>query len=114
MSIVAVTQTGSPAWIVVGWIALGVGFVSAATILWDTAVRGYRQHMAIMDWVYPITGLYWGPVAVYFYFRRGRHMSHRWAREHGIGMEQMMSSEEEDPPGYWPFARGCAAADPSG
>ena len=44
-------------------------------------------------------------MAVYFYFRRGRQMSARWMREHGTDMEQMMSTDEEDPPGYWPFAR---------
>jgi hypothetical protein len=92
VTIAAATQTGSPPWLVVGWIALATGFASAAAIAWDVVVRGYRQHMAIMNWVYPITGLYWGPVAVYLYFRRGRQMSHRWARQHGIDMEQMMSS----------------------
>lgn len=100
MTTATVTQTASPAWLVVGWIALAAGFLSTAAIAWDVAIRGYRQHMAIMNWVYPITGLYWGPVAVYFYFRRGRQMSHRWAREHGMDMEQMMSSGgKEDPPG---------------
>jgi hypothetical protein len=105
VTVAAITQTGSAAWLAVGWAAVAVGVVSAIAIAWDIAVRGYRQHMAIMNWVYPITGLYWGPVAVYSYFRRGRQMSHRWARQHAIDMEQMMSSGGEDPPGYWPFAR---------
>ena len=78
----------------------------AGAILWDIAGRGYRQHMAIMDWVWPITALYWGPVAVWFYFRRGKQMSPRWAQEHGIDMDQMMSSDrEEDPPSFGAFAR---------
>lgn len=52
-----------------------------------------------MNWVYPVTGLYWGPSAVYLYLRRGRRITHRWAREHGMDMEQVMSSagEEDDP-----------------
>jgi hypothetical protein len=100
----AETQVGSTSWLVVGWVFVATGVVSALAILTDV-LRGYRQHMAIMNWVWPITGLYWGPVAVYFYFRRGRQMTHRWAREHGIDMEQMMSSEDEDPSGYWAFAR---------
>jgi hypothetical protein len=45
----AVTQTGSGAWILIGWVALAIAFASAAVILWDIAVRGYRQHMAVMN-----------------------------------------------------------------
>ena len=101
-----VTQVGSVPWLVVGWVFVGIGVLSFLVILADI-LRGYRQHMTIMNWVYPITGLYWGPLAVYLYLRRGRQMTPRWAGEHGMDMEQMMSSdeEEEDPPGYWPFAR---------
>jgi hypothetical protein len=107
LPLAADTQVGSAPWIVVAWVFVAIGVLSALVIAVDV-LRGYRQHMMIMNWVYPITGLYWGPVAVYFYFRRGRQMSHRWAREHDVAMEmeQMMSSEdEEDPPSYWPFAR---------
>jgi hypothetical protein len=100
------TQTGSTAWIVIGWIALAVAFASTATILWDVVVRRYRQHMAIMNWVWPITALYWGPVAVWLYFRRGRRMSHKWAREHDVDMDAMMSSGGADEPAsYWSFAK---------
>jgi hypothetical protein len=100
----SVTQTGSAPWLVLGWVFVAVGVVSFFAVLLDIA-RGYRQHMAIMNWVWPITGLYWGPVAVYFYLTRGRHMSHRWAKERGVRLQAMMSSGEQDPPGYWPFAR---------
>ncbi len=104
LPLAAETQVGSTAWLVVGWVALGVAFLCAFAILWDI-VRGYRQQMAIMNAVYPITALYWGPVAVWFYFRRGKRMSHRWAEEHGNDMEEMMSSGDEDPPSYLPFAK---------
>lgn len=101
----AVTQVGSTSWLVVGWVFLGVGALSFLWILADI-VRGYRQHMPIMNWVYPITGLYWGPVAVYLYATRGKRMTERWARERGMEMEQMMGSgDEREPPSYWPFAR---------
>ena len=56
--------------------------------------------MTIMNWVWPITALYWGAVAVYFYLRRGRQMSHRWAQEHRVDIGELMSSDGEDPPGY--------------
>jgi hypothetical protein len=79
----AETQVGSPPWLVVGWVFVAIGVMSALAILADV-LRGYRQHMAIMNWVWPITGLYRGPAAVYFYFSRGRQMTHRWARDHGM------------------------------
>lgn len=53
----AMTQTGSTAWIVVGWVALAVAFACAGAILWDIFVRGDRSEMAIMNWVWPITAL---------------------------------------------------------
>jgi hypothetical protein len=59
--VAAVTHVGSLPWLVVGWVFVAIGVLSGLTILADV-VRGYRQHMAIMNWVYPITGLYWGPV----------------------------------------------------
>ena len=63
-------------WIeVIGWVSLGLAFASALVILVDIVGRGYRQKMAIMDWVYPITAVYWGPVALWFYFRHGRRNS---------------------------------------
>jgi hypothetical protein len=94
------TQTGSTTWIVIGWIALAIGFASAGAIAWDIFVAGYRQQMAIMNAVWPITALYFGPVAVWFYFRRGRHNSHRWAREHG--------DAGDDAPGWWSTALGVS------
>jgi hypothetical protein len=66
------TQTGSTTWIVIGWIALAIAFASAAAILWDILVGGHRQNMAVMNWVWPITALYWGPVALWGYFVRDR------------------------------------------
>jgi hypothetical protein len=32
-------------------------------------------------------------------------VSHRWAAEHRVDLELLMSSDGEDPPGYWAFAR---------
>jgi hypothetical protein len=90
---------------VIGWISLGVAFGCAGAILYDILVRGYRQHMAIMDWVWPITALYWGPVAAWGYFRRGKKMSRKWADEHGVDMDEMMRHDGEDPPSFWPFAK---------
>jgi hypothetical protein len=84
------TQTGSTTWIIVGWIAIAVAIVSAAIILWDIFIRGHRQHMAVMHWVWPITALYWGPVATSCYFRDGALQP---------------DPDGEDPPSLWPFAK---------
>jgi Domain of unknown function (DUF4396) len=98
-------RAASDAWTVISWVALGVAFASAAAIVWDITVRGYRQHMGIMNAVYPITALYFGPVAAWFYFRRGKRMSHKWAAEQGVSLDDLMGDEGEDPPSLWPFAK---------
>jgi len=60
-----------PEWLhVLSWIALGVAFLSAMIILVDVIWR--PQKMGIMNLVWPITGLYWGPVALWGYLRVGR------------------------------------------
>lgn len=69
-----------PAWHgYLAWAMLALGFASALAILVDQFVLGYRQHMAVMNLVHPITALYWGPVWLWAYFTRGRRSSHRWA-----------------------------------
>lgn len=69
--------------IVVSWCALGLGFVSGAWILVDTYVGRHRQPMRIMEAVWPVTGLYFGPAAVWGYHRLGRPLTARWQRRHG-------------------------------
>jgi len=55
-------------------IALAVALISSALIAADI-VAGHPQHMAIMEYVWPITALYLGPLAVYAYWKLGRPMS---------------------------------------
>ena len=72
------------AWIeAIGWLSLALGFASALAITLDIAALGYRQKMPIMNVVYPVTALYWGPVAAWFYFRHGRRQSQRLIKERG-------------------------------
>jgi len=72
-----------PTWLtVLAWIALAAGFVSAAIIVVDIYVRGYRLKMPVMEAVWPVTGLYFGPAAVWGYWRFGRVTSARWLTEH--------------------------------
>lgn len=81
----------APPWAeVVGWISLSTGFACALAILVDELVLGYRQSMWVMNLVHPITALYWGPVWLYVYLRRGRlsstkemqRLARRLAAEH--------------------------------
>ena len=73
-----------PIWLsVVSWVALGVAFLCAGVILYDMYGRGYRQHMWIMEAVWPITALYFGPLALWGYYRWGRPQSPRWSEERG-------------------------------
>jgi hypothetical protein len=67
----------------VAWVALAVAAASSAWILVDIFGRGYRQRMRVMEWVWPVTALYLGPVAVWAYLRFGRSASGRWLRETG-------------------------------
>lgn len=63
-----------PAWLhILSWISLILAFVSAGIILVDMAVRG-GQKMGIMNVVWPVTALYWGPVAVWGYGKTGIHL----------------------------------------
>jgi hypothetical protein len=46
-----------PAWLTgLSWAALAVAFASTGWIAADIYARGYRQHMKIMEAVWPITG----------------------------------------------------------
>ena len=45
-------------------------------ILGDIFVRGHRQHMRIMEVVWPVTALYFGPIAVWAYARWARMPAH--------------------------------------
>lgn len=77
-------HTNPAQWIdVIGWLSLALAFASALIIALDIA-RGYRQSMWIMNLVYPITALYWGPVALWFYFRHGRRTSQPIAEREGM------------------------------
>lgn len=73
----------APPWLtILAWCALGLGFASAAWILSDTYARGHRQPMGVMEAVWPITALYFGPAAVWGYHRFGRPMTSRAQHEH--------------------------------
>ena len=78
-----------PEWFhILAWLWLGVSFLSAFLILIDELA--HPQRMGIMNAVWPITGLYWGPVALWAYFRVGR----KTTCQHQRAMQARMSTEE--------------------
>ena len=72
---------------IVAWVSLGMAIVSSIVIAIHL-MAGHRQHMWIMDIVWPVTGLYAGPLAVWAYFRYGTASSH----------PAMMAAHEHDQP----------------
>jgi hypothetical protein len=63
----------APLWLtVVAWLYLAVCFGCAGVIACDITVGHRRQPMGVMNFVFPITALYFGPVALALYWRWGR------------------------------------------
>ncbi len=71
-----------PMWLtILAWISLAFAFATAAVIVFDIYGRGYRQKMTVMEAVWPVTALYFGPLAWWGYQRWGRLSSPRHQRE---------------------------------
>jgi hypothetical protein len=63
----------APVWLtVVAWLYLSVCFCCAGIIAYDIAFNHRRQPMGVMNFVFPITALYFGPLAFALYWRWGR------------------------------------------
>ena len=66
----------APTWLTtVGWFYLGVCFACSAALTYDIFIDRRRQPMGVMDAVYPITALYFGPFALALYWRWARSPS---------------------------------------
>jgi hypothetical protein len=62
----------APLWLsILGWAAIAAAAVSAGWIGFDMVVRRRRQHMRIMEVVWPVTALYFGPLGIWGYRRFG-------------------------------------------
>jgi hypothetical protein len=62
-----------PGWLtLIAWLYLAICFCCAALIAADIAILKHRQPMGVMNFVFPITALYFGPLALWFYWRYGR------------------------------------------
>ena len=61
-------------------VSLFIGAASALIIAVDL-VAGHKQRMWIMNWVWPITALYAGPLGLWGYFTTGRLSTYRVVQE---------------------------------
>lgn len=78
-----------PYWLnVLAVISLIAGGISAVIVVADL-LSGYKQHMPIMNLVWPITMLYSGPLGLWAYFMIGRLSSNRAIHMPGGGREKM-------------------------
>ena len=59
--------------VIVAWVSLAAAAASAVVIAVDVAA-GRRQHMGVMNVVWPVTALYAGPLALVAYLAFGRAM----------------------------------------
>lgn len=77
-----------PTWLtIVAWVSLALAFLTAGLILYDIYGRGNHQKMTVMEAVWPITALYFGPLAWWGYRRWGRLNSARYQRQTGAQPE---------------------------
>lgn len=70
--------------IALAWLSLALAFACASVIIADILIGKHRQHMWVMELVWPITALYAGPLALWFYWRYGRPMSTKWQQDRGL------------------------------
>jgi hypothetical protein len=93
------------------WAALAVAFVSAALISYDIYCRHHRQRMPVMEAVWPVTALYFGPIAVWTYRRWGLPQSPRWLTEQGLDEPPGKASWAAYAVGVSHCGAGCTLAD---
>ena len=63
----------APGWLTaIAWLYLSVCFCCAGVIAYDIVINHRRQPMGVMNYVFPITALYFGPFALAFYWRWAR------------------------------------------
>lgn len=73
-----------PAWLeMLAWFTLTLGLASAAVVIVDSFVVGYRQSFNANEVIWPVTGLYFGPAALIGYTKLARPQSPRWRERHG-------------------------------
>ncbi|NDW04253.1 DUF4396 domain-containing protein [Jiella pacifica] len=94
-----------PTWLhILAIITLLLGAASAVLIAFD--VSRDPQHMTIMNFVWPISGLYAGPIAVWAYWKWGRLASH--SRAHAAMEAGKPMPSKAKTPHYATVGKGAA------
>jgi hypothetical protein len=94
-----------PHWLpILSWISLAVAIACAAVIALD--LLRFPQHMWIMNIVWPVTALYAGPLALWFYFTYGRLSS----RQHMMRAKAQADGHDAKPGDRKPFPAVIALA----
>ncbi|MYL45121.1 DUF4396 domain-containing protein [Virgibacillus halodenitrificans] len=90
----------------ISWIALGIGIISSIIIIID--VVKHPQMMTIMNVVWPINGWFFGPFAIWSYFKWGRLKAKDYDGEdnRGRGAKVFMSTSH--------CSSGCTLGDAAG
>jgi glucan phosphoethanolaminetransferase (alkaline phosphatase superfamily) len=78
---------------VVATVSIIIAFVCAIIIVIDL-LNGNKQHMMIMNFVWPITALYGGPLALIAYYTIGRKSSHKKMMEANKHGQRMPSKQK--------------------
>jgi hypothetical protein len=90
-----------------------LSLLTAVLVLADIFLLGRRQHMAIMNAVWPLTMLYWGPLGLIFYGWFGRagepHHDHGSSSHHAMSHERPMWQATFN--GATHCGAGCALGD---
>lgn len=101
-----------PAWLSdLGWASIGLALLCAAWITWDVYGRGHRQQMGVMEIVWPVTALYFGPLAVWGYRRFGWPKSPRWRSEKGLDEPPQRPAWSSVATGVSHCGAGCTLGD---
>ena len=83
-----------PGWLNVVASVVGIASIASAIVVTLDILAGHRQKMAIMNLVWPITALYFGPIGLWAYLHMGRNQpgahgnsaeSHHEQGHHGDG-----------------------------
>ncbi|MFN8122840.1 MAG: DUF4396 domain-containing protein [Thermoleophilia bacterium] len=100
-----------PAWLTaLAWASLAAAVASAGLIAADIALRGHRQRMTVMNLVWPITGLYLGPLALAAYGRWGRPAARQDEDDAQGGRDRLVSGAI----GVGHCGAGCVVGDVAG
>ena len=99
-----------PTWLtVLSWVSIALALLCAVFILYDIFGRGYRQQMGIMEAVWPVTALYFGPGAIWAYYRWGRPKSEKWQEETDSSPEKSFAASTAT--GVSHCGAGCTLGD---